>query len=132
CKLNSAKNTMTYTGETKPIEWVRVHNMPDFVHFNHAQHVVAGENAIKKAKNVEQVCYACHGRVDEMNVVEMANDFTMGWCINCHRETQVDMDNGYNKAYYSELHEKLKKQYGDNATITVDAIGGLECAKCHY
>ncbi|MGV4452682.1 c-type cytochrome [Ornithobacterium rhinotracheale] len=126
------KNTMTYTGETKPIEWVRVHNMPDFVHFNHAQHVVAGENAIKKAKNVEQVCYACHGRVDEMNVVEMANDFTMGWCINCHRETQVDMDNGYNKAYYSELHEKLKKQYGDNATITVDAIGGLECAKCHY
>lgn len=126
------KNTMTYTGEQKPIEWVRIHNMPDFVHFNHAQHVVAGENAIKKAKNVEQVCYACHGRVDEMNVVEMANEFTMGWCINCHRETQVDMDNGYNKAYYSELHEKLKKQYGDDATITVDAIGGLECAKCHY
>uniref|UniRef100_UPI0039A5EA0A c-type cytochrome n=1 Tax=Ornithobacterium rhinotracheale TaxID=28251 RepID=UPI0039A5EA0A len=126
------KNTMTYTGKTKPIEWVRVHNMPDFVHFNHAQHVVVGEEVIKKAKNVDQVCYACHGRVDEMEVVQMANDFTMGWCVDCHRETQVDMENGYNKAYYSELHEKLKKQYGEKATITVDAIGGLECAKCHY
>ena len=126
------KNEMKYTGEQKPIEWTRVHNLPDFVYFNHAQHVVAGGEAIKKAKNVEQVCYACHGRVDEMNVVEMANDFTMGWCIECHRSTEVDMDNGYNKAYYAKLHEKLVKQYGKGTTITVDAIGGLECGKCHY
>lgn len=124
--------SMSYTGEQVPIEWTRIHNMPDFVYFNHAQHVVAGGEAIKKAKNVEQVCYACHGRVDEMNVVEMANDFTMGWCIECHRATEVDMENGYNKAYYAQLHEKLKKQYGEGTTITVDAIGGLECGKCHY
>lgn len=125
-------NTMQYTGEKEHIEWTRVHNMPDFVYFNHAQHVVAGGEAIKNAKQVEQVCYACHGRVDQMNEVAMANDFTMGWCIECHRETQVDMENGYNKAYYYQLHEKLKKEYGDDVTITVDAIGGLECAKCHY
>ncbi|MBV7440478.1 c-type cytochrome [Weeksellaceae bacterium TAE3-ERU29] len=126
------KNEMKYTGEQKPIEWTRIHNMPDFVYFNHAQHVVAGGEAIKKSKNVEQVCYACHGRVDEMDVVEMANDFTMGWCIECHRATEVDMNNGYNKAYYVNLHEKLVQQYGKGTTITVDAIGGLECGKCHY
>ena len=138
--------TNSYDGPQKPIEWVRIHNMPDFVYFSHAQHVVAGEQAILKAikegtipnakeLNIgsgEQVCFACHGRVDEMNEVKMANDFTMGWCIECHRTTEVDMDNGYNKEYYAELHEKLKKQYGDATKITVDAIGGLECGKCHY
>ena len=87
--------TNKYDGPQKPIEWVRIHNMPDFVFFSHAQHVVAGEKAIKKAikdgtipnakeLNIgsgDQVCFACHGRVDEMNEVKMANDFTMGWCI---------------------------------------------------
>lgn len=126
------KANLKYTGEEDPIEWVRIHNMPDFVHFNHAQHVVVGENAIKNSKNVEQVCYACHGRVDQMDEVKMANEFTMGWCIECHRETEVDMENGYNKDYYANLHEKLKKEYGEGTTITVDAIGGLECGKCHY
>ncbi|MDO3384272.1 hypothetical protein QWI17_00290, partial [Gilvimarinus sp. SDUM040013] len=99
--------TNKYDGPQKPIEWVRIHNMPDFVFFSHAQHVVAGEKAIKKAikdgtipnakeLNIgsgDQVCFACHGRVDEMNEVKMANDFTMGWCIECHRTTEVDMDN---------------------------------------
>lgn len=126
------KDNLTYTGDYDPIEWTRIHNMPDFVYFNHAQHVVAGEEAIKNAKGVDQVCYACHGRVDQMNEVEMANDFTMGWCIECHRSTEVDMNNEYNKEYYAQLHEKLKQEYGEDATITVDAIGGLECGKCHY
>ncbi|MFV0303960.1 MAG: c-type cytochrome [Moheibacter sp.] len=136
----------TYTGEQKPIEWVRIHNMPDFVYFNHAQHVVAGENAILNAikegtiPNAEeldlpdnsQVCFACHGDVTKMSEVKMANDFTMGWCIECHRTTEVDMSNEYNSEYYAELHEKLKKEYGEDTKITVDAIGGLECGKCHY
>lgn len=123
---------LTYNEDSKPIEWTRIHNMPDFVYFNHAQHVVAGEQAIKDAKNVEQVCFACHGRVDQMDEVRMEKDFTMGWCIECHRATEVDMNNEYNKEYYAQLHEKLKKEYGKQATITVDAIGGLECGKCHY
>ncbi|MDO5510268.1 MAG: c-type cytochrome [Weeksellaceae bacterium] len=122
----------SYTGEQQPIEWVRVHNMPDFVYFNHAQHVVAGEEAIKKTHGVDQVCYACHGRVDQMDELYMANDFTMGWCIECHRATDVDMNNEYNKEYYAQLHEKIKKEYGEESRLTVDAIGGLECAKCHY
>ena len=128
-----------YTGKTKPVEWTRIHNMPDFVYFNHAQHVVAGEQAIISSYNqknpnakVDIVCKACHGQIDTMNVVQMANDFTMGWCIECHRTTEIDMNNGYNKEYFKNLHDKLKKQYGSGAKITVDAIGGLECGKCHY
>ncbi|SHI97921.1 Cytochrome c, mono-and diheme variants [Cruoricaptor ignavus] len=132
--------TQSYTGKAKPVQWVRIHNMQDFVYFNHAQHVVAGEKAIidgfnKKNPNnqIDIVCKACHGKIDTMNVVQMANDFTMGWCIECHRTTEVDMNNGYNQAYFSKLHEKLKKQYPkDGGKITVDAIGGLECGKCHY
>ncbi|QCX53275.1 c-type cytochrome [Elizabethkingia sp. JS20170427COW] len=132
-------SSMSYTGKTQPIEWTRIHNMPDFVYFNHSQHVVAGEQAIinsynKKHPNdqIDVVCKACHGKVDTMNVVQMANDFTMGWCIECHRTTEVDMGNAYNEAYFEKLHNKLKKQYGSGAKITVDAIGGLECGKCHY
>jgi len=129
-----------YTGKTQPVEWTRIHNMPDFVYFNHSQHVVAGEQAIinsfnKKNPNnkIDVVCKACHGKIDTMNVVQMANDFTMGWCIECHRTTEVDMNNGYNKEYFKNLHDKLKKQYPqDGGKITVAAIGGLECGKCHY
>lgn len=124
--------SQTYTGKTKPIEWVRIHNMPDFVYFNHAQHVVAGEQTIIKAKKVDVVCKACHGQVQEMDKLQMANNFTMGWCIDCHRTTEVDMTNNYNKEYYQKLHDKLKKQYGGDIKMTVDAIGGLECGKCHY
>ncbi|MBF8457814.1 c-type cytochrome [Kaistella sp. G5-32] len=128
-----------YTGKTQPVEWTRIHNMPDFVYFNHAQHVVAGENAIITSYNkknpeakIDVVCKACHGQIDTMNVVQMANDFTMGWCIECHRTTEVDMTNGYNKEYFKNLHDKLKKQYGSGTKVTVAAIGGLECGKCHY
>ena len=129
-----------YTGKTTPVEWTRIHNMPDFVYFNHAQHVVAGEQAIINSFNkknpdnkIDVVCKACHGKIDTMNVVQMANDFTMGWCVECHRTTEIDMNNGYNKEYFKNLHEKLKKEYPrDGGKITVDAIGGLECGKCHY
>jgi cytochrome c2 len=130
-----------YTGKTQAIQWTRIHNMPDFVYFNHSQHVVAGERAIidgfnqkhpKKEDQIDVVCKACHGKIDTMNVVQMANDFTMGWCIECHRTTEIDMKNGYNKVYFKNLHDKLKKQFGSGAKITVSAIGGLECGKCHY
>ena len=70
-------------------------------------------------------------RVQEMDKVQMANNFTMGWCIECHRTTSR-YDKRYNKEYYQKLHDKLKKQYGGETKMTVDAIGGLECGKCHY
>jgi mono/diheme cytochrome c family protein len=103
-----------------PIEWIRIHNLPDHVYFNHAQHVTVG--------GVE--CQTCHGKVEEMSVVQQYAPLSMGWCINCHRQTQVNFEgNDYYKSY--ELyHEQLAK--GEKSKITVEDIGGLECQKCHY
>ena len=101
----------------KPIEWVRIHNLPDLAYFNHSQHVKVGE--------IE--CQKCHGEIQEMDVVSQFSPLTMGWCINCHRETEV---NAEGNAYYDkllELHESKTKE-----PMTVKDIGGLECAKCHY
>lgn len=101
----------------KPIEWVRIHNLPDLAYFNHSQHVnVAG---------VE--CQTCHGPIQEMDVVRQHSLLTMGWCIDCHRKTDV---NTKGNAYYDKLVE-LHKASGKGA-MKVEDIGGLECAKCHY
>ncbi|MGJ5641770.1 cytochrome c3 family protein [Formosa sp. S-31] len=107
-----------YTGETMPVKWVRIHNLPDFVYFNHSQHVtVAG---------VE--CQTCHGPVEEMEVMYQHAPLTMGWCINCHRETNVKVkDNDY----YTKIHEELSKKYGVEE-LTAAQMGALECGKCHY
>ena len=104
--------------EQKPIEWVRIHNLPDHAYFNHSQHVVAG--------GLE--CQDCHGPVEDMEVLYQYSELTMGWCVDCHRETEVKME-GNN--YYTHLHEQLKEKY-KGQPITVDKIGGIECGKCHY
>ncbi|WP_277633309.1 c-type cytochrome [Avrilella dinanensis] len=109
--------TQSYTGEEKPVKWVRIHNLPDFVYFNHSQHVsVAGLE-----------CQTCHGPVEEMEVMRQHSPLTMGWCVECHRETEVDLSN----EYYKEIHEELAKKYGVEK-LTIGQLGGLECAKCHY
>jgi mono/diheme cytochrome c family protein len=109
--------TASYTGKQKPIEWVRIHNLPDLAYFNHAQHVNVG--------GIE--CQTCHGPIQEMEVVKQYSLLTMGWCIDCHRKTEV---NTKDNAYYdklNELHLSAKK-----SKMKVEDIGGLECAKCHY
>ena len=101
----------------KPIEWVRIHNLPDLAYFNHAQHVNVG--------GIQ--CQTCHGPIEEMDVVKQYSALTMGWCIDCHRKTDV---NTKGNAYYDnlvELHSKSSK-----SNMKVENIGGLECAKCHY
>lgn len=117
-----------YKNASNPIEWIKIHNMPDFVYFNHSQHIVVGEKAIKKIKNVDISCNACHGNVQNMDSVEMANDFTMEWCINCHRNISIDKNNNYYIEYFKNIH---KKHYKKNK-ITVSDVGGTECVKCHY
>mgnify|MGYP006083935811 FL=1 len=114
--------TQAYTKEPKPIEWVRIHNLPDFAYFNHSQHVVVGK----------QKCQTCHGEVETFDYpMKQHSDLTMGWCIDCHRETKVAMKGN---AYYDKIHEELKEKYKDKPIkdFTVEHIGGLECAKCHY
>ena len=115
-----------YTGKEKPIEWIKIHNLPDHVYFNHSQHTRAGQVQ----------CQTCHGPIQEMPEVKQFADLSMGWCINCHRESKVNFYNAEtgegNKFYsiYESLHNDLKNKKIDS--VTVEMIGGTECQKCHY
>jgi mono/diheme cytochrome c family protein len=112
------KTKQAYTGKTKPVKWVRIHNLPDFVYFNHSQHVsVAG---------IE--CQTCHGPVQEFEIMKQYSKLTMGWCVDCHRKTDVKMEGN---AYYDKIHAELSKKYGVEK-LTAAQMGGLECGKCHY
>jgi mono/diheme cytochrome c family protein len=109
--------------KAEPIEWIRIHNLPDHVYFNHAQHVNAGQVA----------CQQCHGEIQNMGEVKQFSDLSMGWCVNCHRETKVQFkDNGF-YSIYEKYHEDIRTGKIDSTKgITVEKIGGTECQKCHY
>lgn len=116
--LDYNPETQKYGPNKKPIEWIRIHKLPDFAYFNHSQHV--------KVAGIE--CQRCHGPIQTMEEVYQYSPLTMKWCINCHRETEV---NHQGNAYYDKViaaHEKLKK--GEKVSAAV--LGGLECGKCHY
>ena len=108
-----------YTKPEKPVKWVKVDVLADFIFFSHQQHVVVGK----------QACANCHGDLKTMTVAKQMQPLTMVWCINCHRTTEVPgiKDN----PYYESLHKKLAEKY-KGQPITVDKIGGIECGKCHY
>ena len=114
-----------YTAPGKPVEWVKIHNLPDHVFFSHAQHIRAGQVQ----------CQTCHGPITEMDEVKQFAELSMGWCINCHRTTKVnfpDSTGNGNKFYsiYEKFHQDLKT--GKKDSVTVENIGGTECQKCHY
>ena len=113
-----------YTEPGKPVEWTKIHNLPDHVFFSHAQHTNAGKVQ----------CQTCHGPIQEMNEVKQFADLSMGWCINCHRTTKVNfpdsLGNDGNKFY--SIYEKFHKDIKAGDSITVEKIGGTECQKCHY
>jgi mono/diheme cytochrome c family protein len=111
--------TGTYSKPQKPIQWVRVHSLPDFAYFNHSQHVVVGK----------QDCKNCHGDMATLDEAKQVSPLTMGWCIDCHRKTEVPGMS--TNPYYEELHAKLKEKY-KGQPITVEKMGGLDCIKCHY
>jgi len=106
-----------------PIEWTKIHNLPDHVYFNHSQHIKAGKVQ----------CQTCHGEITKMDEVKQFADLSMGWCINCHRETKVQFkENGF-YSIYQKYHDGLKDGTIDSTKgITVEKIGGTECQKCHY
>ncbi len=106
--------------KAKPIEWIKIHSLPDHVYFNHAQHVNAGRVA----------CQTCHGEIQHMNEVYQFAPLSMGWCVNCHRETKVQFqENGF-YSIYEKYHDAIKN--GTMDSVTVEQIGGTECQKCHY
>lgn len=116
-KQNSPEIKKLYAAieNDRPIEWVRVHNLPDLAYFNHAQHTNVG--------GVE--CQNCHGEIEKMEVVQQVSPLTMGWCIDCHRQTNV---NSEGNAYY----DKLLAVHNSKEPMKVVNIGGIECSKCHY
>jgi cytochrome c551/c552 len=91
-----------YASGNNTIDWVKIHNLPDFVYFNHSQHVVVG-----KVK-----CQQCHGPIETMDKVWQFSTLTMGWCVECHRSRKVRVKGHENK--------------------TVAENGGVDCARCHY
>lgn len=115
------KNGVYDDSKQNPLKWIKVHNLPDHVYFNHSQHVVVGKID----------CATCHGDLKKMTVAEQKSPLTMKWCIDCHRNTEVAMEGN---AYYDRLHKVLKEKYAGqyDVRMTVEKIGGLECAKCHY
>ena len=115
--------------KAKPIPWVKIHSLPDHVYFNHSQHIKAGKVQ----------CQTCHGEITNMGEVYQFSELSMGWCVNCHRQTKVDfykIDSAGkatgNKFYsiYEKYHNDIKS--GKMDSVTVKDIGGLECQKCHY
>ena len=119
--------TSTYDpAKAHPVEWIKIHNLPDHVFFSHAQHTKAGKVQ----------CQTCHGPIQEMNEVKQFAPLSMGWCINCHRTTKVNFPdsagNNGNKFYsiYERFHKDLRT--GKMDSVTVENIGGTECQKCHY
>jgi hypothetical protein len=112
--------------KAKPVEWIKIHNLPDHVYFNHSQHVNAGKVQ----------CQTCHGPIQDMDEVRQFSDLSMGWCVNCHRETKVNFfnagDSTGNKFYsiYEKFHNDIRSKKMDS--VTVENIGGTECQKCHY
>jgi cytochrome c2 len=112
--------TNKYTGKSKPIEWIKIHSLPDHVYFNHSQHTKAG--------GVQ--CQTCHGEIQNMGEVYQFANLSMGWCVNCHRETKVKFqENGF-YSMYEKFHNDIKN--GKMDSVTVEKIGGTECQKCHY
>ena len=105
--------------QDKPIEWVNVHQLPDYAYFNHSAHLKAGVS-----------CVSCHGRVDQMEVVHQTEPLSMGWCLDCHREPEkyvrpqefiTDLD--WESENQIEMGLELIKEHQINP--------GVSCSVCH-
>jgi hypothetical protein len=107
--------------KSRPMQWVRVHNLPDFAYFNHSQHVKVGK--IK--------CQTCHGPVETMKEIYQYSPLTMKWCIQCHKRTEVDFIKKKGNAYYDKM-DSSTRSHKRGEPVTEASMGGIECGKCHY
>jgi cytochrome c551/c552 len=104
----------------KPIEWIKIHNLPDHVFFSHAQHVNVGKIN----------CKTCHGEVEEMDITYQYSSLSMGWCIKCHRDKEIQFEENLYYSKHNQLKNELKS--GKFTKVTADKIGANDCQKCHY
>ncbi len=94
--------------ELRPVKWIKVHNLPDFVYFNHSQHVLSGV-----------ACQRCHGPVEQMDRVQQVSPLTMGWCLECHREQAHIATADFQRVMQDLSHQPAP-------------VAGLDCTSCHY
>jgi hypothetical protein len=118
-RFEIAKVVNAFENEER-LEWIKIHNLPDHVFFNHSQHVNSGRLD----------CAECHGPVETMHKVAQVNDLSMGWCLDCHRTKEVQFAGNSFYETYEKLHEQLSK--GEITKVTADMVGGQDCMKCHY
>jgi len=95
--------------QNRAIRWVKIHNLPDFVYFDHSQHVAVARLA----------CQRCHGPIETMDRVRQVAPLTMGWCLDCHRSEGVVLPALRTAALPPDL-------------ARTRATGGQDCSKCHY
>jgi hypothetical protein len=103
-----------------PIEWIRIHDLPDYVYFNHSAHLRAGVG-----------CASCHGNVATMEVVKQVEPLSMGWCLDCHRNpgnhlrpaSELTNMEWIPPANQTELAQKMMKQKEINPSE--------DCSVCH-
>ncbi len=103
-----------------PVDWVRIYKLPDFVFFNHSQHVVAGDID----------CGACHGDVTVDDRLSQEADLSMGWCLDCHESRKVNLQGKYYQTHFPEKY--LDLQEGRIDSLLVKDSGGWDCGRCHY
>jgi hypothetical protein len=105
----------------KPVEWTKVHNLPDFVYFDHGAHLNAGVG-----------CESCHGRVDQMPVVTQREPLSMGWCLECHRDPSKNLRDPKNITKMGLLEEaKTNPQAMARAPNERTPTPPLHCSGCH-
>ncbi|MDZ4751721.1 MAG: c-type cytochrome [Flavobacteriales bacterium] len=150
--FDPATGTYIENYEQKPIEWVKVHNLPDHVYFPHESHVaIAGIDCRQCHGPVQRYTVGRIASIDEINAQDLADvpglikltkqTLTMGWCIECHGAAKIDITSDKANEYYQEMHERYKqsdlgldklREILEDGSITVKEMGGWECGKCHY
>ena len=105
-----------------PVNWVRIHQVPDYVYFNHAAHVNRGVS-----------CYSCHGAVNEMAVVYQHQPQSMSWCLDCHRAPENNLrppGEIYNMNWKAESPEQ-QREMGLKFKEEWDVNPPVSCGGCH-
>jgi len=103
-----------------PVEWIRVHDLPDYVYFNHSAHVSRGVG-----------CVSCHGRIDTMEVVTQVEPLSMGWCLGCHRNPEKHLRPAEFVTRLDWVPEEDQLALGRRLRETNDINPPQDCYTCH-